>query len=179
VSGFRQLGSRDLHAWRVFRLVEADFESPSGQKFTRTFLHHPGAVGVVAVDGDDVVLVRQYRPALGRELLEVPAGTLDEEGEEPDACAVRELAEEIGATASSLVHLTTYAVAAGVSSEWLHLFLATGLSFGEREAHGIEEQNMTVERLALADVDAAIADGRVSDAKTIIGLLLARSHLGR
>ncbi|GAC1315772.1 MAG: hypothetical protein NVSMB16_12790 [Acidimicrobiales bacterium] len=109
-------------------------------------------------------------------MLEIPAGTLDKRGEEPAACAVRELAEEIGATAASVEHLTTYGVAVGISDELMHLYLATGLSFGERTADGIEEQTMTVERLALDEVPAAIADGRLTDAKTILGLLLARDR---
>jgi len=174
VTGFRQLGEHDLHAWRAFRLVQGEFVAPSGEQFSRTFLRHPGAVGIVPVDGDDVWLVRQFRPALGRELLEIPAGTLDRPDEEPLACAVRELAEEVGASAGVWEHLTTYGVAVGISSEELHLYRASGLTFTERQADGIEEQSMTVERFALRDVPAAIADGRIADAKTIIGLLLAR-----
>jgi len=85
---------------------------------------------------------------------------------------VRELAEEVGAVAEEWRHLATYSVAPGVSSEQLHLYLAAGLTFGTRQADGIEEETMTVERLALADARAAIADGRITDAKTIIGLLL-------
>jgi ADP-ribose pyrophosphatase len=174
VSGFRQLGERDLHAWRAFRLVQGEFVAPSGEQFTRTYLRHPGAVGIVPVDGDHVWLVRQFRPPLDRELLEIPAGTLDRPDEEPLACAVRELAEEVGATAAAWEHLTTYGVAVGISTEELHLYRASGLTFTERHADGIEEQSMTVERFPLAEVSAAIADGRIADAKTIIGLLMAR-----
>ncbi|GAC1356164.1 MAG: NUDIX hydrolase [Acidimicrobiales bacterium] len=175
-AAFRSLGERDIHAWHVHRLVEGRFEAPGGETFARTFLRHPGAVGIVAIDGDDAVLVRQFRPAMGCEVLEIPAGTLDKQGEEPSACAVRELAEEIGATAASVEHLTTYGVAVGISDELMHLYLASELTFGERTADGIEEQTMTVERLALDDVPAAIADGRLTDAKTILGLLLARTR---
>ncbi len=176
--GFTALGEHEVHAWRSFRLVEAEFEAPGGEQFSRTFLRHPGAAGIVAIDGDEAVLVRQYRPVMGREVLEIPAGTLDRPGEAPAACAVRELAEEAGATAAHWEHLATYGVAVGISDEQLHLYLATELTFGEREADGIEEQTMTVERLALADVPAAIADGRLADSKTIIGLLMARDRLG-
>jgi ADP-ribose pyrophosphatase len=173
VSGFRRLSERELHRWAAFQLVDAEFEGPDAQRFSRTYVRHPGAVGIVAIDGEDIVLVRQYRPALGTELLEIPAGTLDKgDGETPEACAVRELAEEVGATAESMQHLLSYVVAAGVSSERLHLFVARGLTFGERAGQGVEEQAMTVERLPLADARAAIADGRISDAKTIIGLLV-------
>jgi ADP-ribose diphosphatase len=173
VSGFRQLSQQTVHSWAAFQLVDGEFAAPDGETFHRTYLRHPGAVGIVAIDGDDVVLVRQYRPALGDELLEIPAGTLDKgDGESPESCAVRELAEEIGATAESLEHLMTYVVAAGVSSEQLHLYVARGLTFGARQADGVEERAMTVERLPLAEARGAIADGRIADAKTIIGLLL-------
>ena len=174
---FRTIGEHDIHAWYRARLVQAEFEAPDGQRFERTFLRHPGAVGIVAIDGDDALLVRQFRPALGRLFLEIPAGTLDKEGEDPEACARRELAEEAGARADTWTHLTTYAVAVGISDELMHLYLATGLEFGERTADGVEEQHMTVERIALSDVPAAIADGRLVDAKTIVGLLLARERL--
>jgi ADP-ribose pyrophosphatase len=171
--GFRLLGEHDLHTWRSFALVEAEFAAPGGLRFTRTFLRHPGAVAVVAIDGDDVILVRQFRAALGRTLLEIPAGTLDRPDEAPRACAERELAEEIGARADRVEPLASYAVAPGVSSEWLHLFVATGLTFGERAADGIEEQAMSVERIPLSDAVTACVDGRIQDAKTIVGLLLA------
>lgn len=175
-TGFRSLGEDDVHAWHVHRLVQGRFEAPGGETFERTFLRHPGAVGIVAIDGDDAVLVRQFRPAMGREVLEIPAGTLDKPGEEPRACAVRELAEEIGATAGAVEHLTTYGVAVGISDELMHLYLASELTFGARTADGIEEQTMTVERLSLDEVPAAITDGRLTDAKTILGLLLARER---
>ena len=176
--GFRSIRERDLHSWHVARLVEAEFEAPDGQRFERTFVRHPGAVGIVALDGVEAVLVRQFRPALGRSVLEIPAGTLDREGEDPEACARRELAEEAGARADIWTHLSTYGVAVGISDEMMHLYLATGLEFGDRTADGVEEQSMTVERLALADVPAAVADGRLADAKTIVGLLLARERMG-
>jgi 8-oxo-dGTP pyrophosphatase MutT (NUDIX family) len=176
---FRPLAERQIHAWRGFRLVEGEFEAPDGDRFERTFIRHPGAVAIVAVDGDEVLLVRQFRAPLGRDLLELPAGTLDHEGEEPLACGVRELAEEVGAMAEAWEHLVTYAVAPGVSSEHLHLYLATGVTLGARAADGIEEEAMTIERLPVGEAMAAIADGRITDAKTIIGLLLIRQRHDR
>jgi ADP-ribose pyrophosphatase len=176
--GFRRGGERDLHAWRAFRLVEAEFVTAEGVSFTRTFLRHPGAAAIVPIDGGDVILVRQFRPALGVTLLEIPAGTLDRPDESPSACAERELEEEIGARATRLDHLVSYAVAPGVSDEHLHLYLATGLTFGDRAADGIEEQAMTVERLPVAEAVAACGDGRIQDAKTIIGVLLATRRIG-
>ncbi|MHB8464645.1 MAG: NUDIX hydrolase [Acidimicrobiales bacterium] len=170
---FRALGERDLHRWRVFGLVEREFESPTGERFQRTFLRHPGAVAIVPIDGDDVLLVRQFRPALGREMLELPAGTLDKGMESPLDCARRELAEEVGAVADHVEHLISYAAAAGISDEWMHLYVATGLRIGPRAADGIEEREMTVERMPLRSARAAITSGEIVDAKTIIGVLLA------
>src|SRR6202011_5243694 len=115
--GFRRIGEHDLHAWRSFRLVEAEFVAGDGTPLTRTFLRHPGAAAIVPIDGEDVVLVRQFRPALGAELLEIPAGTLDRPGESPSECAARELQEEVGARATRLDHLVSYTVAPGVSDE--------------------------------------------------------------
>jgi ADP-ribose pyrophosphatase len=160
------------------QLVAATFQAPDGVTFQRDLIRHPGAVAIVPVDGDDVVLVRQYRPALDRLLLEIPAGTRDVPDEPPLACAVRELAEEIGATAATIEHLTTYAVAPGVSSEEMHVFVARGLTFGAVAADGPEEQAMTIERVALSSVVDLVRSGEIVDAKTIIGLLFVGA-LGR
>lgn len=161
------------------RLVRGHFEAPDGTHFDREIIRHPGAVGIVAVDGDDVVLVRQYRPVFDGELLEIPAGTMDKAGEAPEATAVRELAEEAGATAASIEPLTSYWVAPGVSDERMRLFLATGLTFGASAHDGIEEQHMTIERVRLDAAPELVTSGEIVDAKTIVGLLLARMVLNR
>jgi 8-oxo-dGTP pyrophosphatase MutT (NUDIX family) len=173
VVGFRYVDERVIHRGYIARLVEATFEAPDGQRFTREILRHPGAVGVVPIDGDEVLMVRQYRPAFDDWLLEIPAGTRDKPGEEPMATAVRELAEEVGATAASMVALASYYVAPGVSDERMHLFLATGLTLGPTAAEGPEEEHMTIERIPLSDAPALIASGTIQDAKSVVGLLLA------
>jgi len=176
--GFRRLVEREVYVGHTIRVSVGTFAGPDGEVFERDCIRHPGAVAVVAIDGEEAVLVRQYRPALDRELLEIPAGTRDRAGEEPDECARRELAEEIGATAEGLDHLASYWVAPGISDERMHVFLATGLTFGPRASDGPEEQHMAVERIRLADVERLIAAGTLEDAKTITGLLLARRRLG-
>ncbi len=177
--GFHQAGERVLHEGHIIRLVRGSFVAPDGSSFERDILRHPGAVGVVPVDGDEVVMVRQYRPVMDGDLLEIPAGTMDRPGEAPRATAVRELAEEIGATADHLEHLASYWVAPGVSDEQMHLYLATGLTFGDRDADGPEERHMTIERLRLSDAAGFIAAGHIVDAKSIVGLLLTARHFGR
>ena len=132
-------------------------------------------MGIVARDGTHLWLVRQPREAIGRpDLLELPAGKLDEPGETPLACARRELAEEIGKAAGTWEHLTTYFSSAGFTNETVHVYLATDLT--DDPGHAIEGERIAVERRPLAELDALIDE--VEDAKTVIGLLLLRARLG-
>jgi ADP-ribose pyrophosphatase len=118
--------------------------------------------------------VRQPREATGDpDLLELPAGKLDEEGESPLECGIRELAEEIGKSAAEWEHLTTYYTSAGFTNEQCHIYLATGLS--EEPGKQVAGERIDVEAVALADLDATIA--ACKDAKTIIGLQLLRARL--
>jgi ADP-ribose pyrophosphatase len=176
--GFRRLDEREVHRGHVVRMTVATFAAPDGSTFERDVVRHPGAVGIVAVDEDgSVTLVRQYRAAIDDELLEVPAGTLEPGGEEPLACARRELAEEVGLAADRWELLCRFHVAPGFSDEVFHLYLARGLRRVPDSRQGIEEQAMTVEVVALDDVDRLLAAGELTDAKTIVGLLAARDRL--
>ena len=145
----------------------------------RDVVHHRGAVAVVAVDGDEVVLLRQYRTPVEHELLEIPAGTRDVGGEDPAGTARRELAEEAGLACDSLVLLGTFFNSPGFCDELSHVFLATGLSPVPRRPDGAEEEWMTIESVGLAEAAAMIDRGEIRDAKTIIGVLLAQRRLGR
>jgi 8-oxo-dGTP pyrophosphatase MutT (NUDIX family) len=178
-SGFRVVGSE--------RLCDAGFLSVSrlrvtdgqGGEFDRHVVHHPGAVVIVPVIDGDAVLVRQWRVATGRELLEVPAGKRDVDGEAPEATANRELEEEIGYRARRLDPLCEFYNSPGFCDEYTYLFLATELEARTRAAVSAEEAAMTIERVPLERVDALIAAGELIDAKSIIGLLLARQFLRR
>jgi ADP-ribose pyrophosphatase len=128
-------------------------------------------------DGATVLLVRQYRGPIDRNLLEIPAGLCDVEGEELEATARRELVEEVGREAESLQRVAGYFPSAGFSDQFVTLYVATGLTEVPHDRQGPEEAHMTVEAFALADVDAAIADGTIADSKTLIGLLIARDRL--
>jgi ADP-ribose pyrophosphatase len=164
--------------WRI-SVVEATFRAPDGSEFTRDIVRHPGAVAVVPVtDGGEVLLVRQYRGAVDRALLEIPAGTRDVDGEPPETTARRELLEEVGVHARRLVLLGTMFNSPGFCDEETHLFLATGLDEGTTSRHGVEEQNMEVVAVPLSDVDRMVAAGELIDGQTILGLLLARHVLG-
>ncbi|HXQ43752.1 MAG TPA: NUDIX hydrolase [Acidimicrobiales bacterium] len=178
--GFRFLGETvRFHGWRI-EVTEARFTAPDGTEFTRHIVRHPGAVAVVAVtDGGDVLLVRQYRGAVDRELLEIPAGTRDVDGEEPVETARRELLEEVGVHARHLRHLGTLYNSPGFCDEETQLFLATGLDPGTPDRDGIEERHMEVVTVPLSEVDGLVAGGELIDGQTILGLLMARHLLAR
>ena len=137
---------------------------------------HPGSVAIVAHDGERVWLVRQPREATGDpDLLELPAGKLDEAGESPLECGRRELAEEIGKAAEHWEHLTTFFTSPGFTNEECHIYLATGLS--DEPGHEIEDERITIEARPLEELDATIAGCR--DSKTLIGLLMLRGPPAR
>lgn len=176
---FRKLREHTVYEGHLFSLVEADFEGPGGEEFSRAVVRHPGAVGVVPVHDDGTVsLVRQYRAAAESDVLEIPAGVRDEEGEAPLETAKRELAEEVGLAAGRWQQLTAYWVAIGFSDERFWCYLATELNKVDKAPASHEEEHMIVERVALSDVPSLVAHGTIEDAKTIIGLLLAREFLG-
>jgi ADP-ribose pyrophosphatase len=178
VSSFRKGDEREIWQGKVISVAEGTFTSPTGVEFHRDLVHHPGAVAVVPVDGDEVVLVRQYRAAVDLDVLEIPAGKRDVPGEDPEVTAHRELAEEVGLRAGRLEKLCEFYNSLGFSDELSHVYLGTDLSEVPNDLQGEEEQHMTVERIRLDDVPALIAAGELVDAKTVIGLLLARERLG-
>jgi 8-oxo-dGTP pyrophosphatase MutT (NUDIX family) len=173
-SRFERIDERVVFEGAIFDVHEGTFRHEDGEEVTRQWVEHPGAVGVVAHDDTHVWLVRQPREATGdADLLELPAGKLDEEGETPLECGRRELAEEIGKAADHWEHLTTYYSSAGFTNEECHVFLATGLR--DAPGHAVEGERIDVEAHPLAELDATIAGCR--DAKTLIGLLLLRDRL--
>src|SRR5437764_14817625 len=116
-----------------------EFEAPDGSSFERDLVHHPGAVSVVAIVGGAAVLVRQYRAALDRDLLEVPAGKRDVDGEPPEATAARELEEEVGLRPARLELLAEFFNSPGFSDEHSYVYLASGLIEVTSRPVGVEE----------------------------------------
>lgn len=173
-SGFRRVGERERYDGHIFRVVTGTFVDPDGFTFEREMIRHPGAVCVVALedDGKHVLCVRQYRAAVDAEVLELPAGKRDVPGEDPELCAQRELVEEVGRRAERWTEVGRFYNSVGFNDEQTFCYLAEGLTPTEREAHGVEEQHMTIERIELDRVGAMIAAGEIVDAKTIIGCLL-------
>jgi ADP-ribose pyrophosphatase len=169
----RTLGSE--HPWRGRRIaVRIDrVERADGHATTREIVEHPGAVAILAWDGERLAMVRQWRHAAGRELLEIPAGTLEPD-EEPAATARRELAEEVGIAAATWEEGPRFFTAPGFCEELMHVFLATDLS--ETSGTADADEQLEPSWLPLADALAACDDGRIEDAKSIaaIGWLARR-----
>lgn len=168
----RTVSSRRAFTGRLLALRVDEVELDSGRRATREVVEHPGAVAVLAWDGARLAAVRQWRQAAAAELLEIPAGTR-EPGESPLATAQRELAEECGLSATRWEEGPAFYTAPGFSTELLTLFLATDL----HAAHTPPPDDEALERswITLADALAAIDDGRIRDAKSMVGILwLAR-----
>ena len=165
------------HPWTGRRIgVRVDeVERSDGHRTTREIVEHPGAVAMLAWDGDRLALVRQWRHATGQVLLEIPAGTL-EPGEHPAETARRELAEEVGLAAASWVEGPRFYTAPGFCTELMHLYLATGLAEATAEADA--DELLEPAWLVLPDALAAIDDGRITDAKSIVGIGWLARRLG-
>ena len=173
-ASFALLDEETLHTGHILTVKHARFRYADGGVVERDVIRHGGAVAVVALEDDHVILVRQPREATGiADLLELPAGRLDRDGEPPEETAARELAEEVGRAPGRLEHLTTFFTSAGFTDERLHLYLAEDLRPAEAESG--EDERITIVRWPLADLDGALA--ACEDAKTLIGLLMLKARL--
>lgn len=183
-SPFAHLRDELVHQGAVVGFYDGWFRGPDGQEFRRDVVRHPGAVSAVAIDRDtdsdewQVYLVRQYRAPIDTDLWEIPAGKLDVADEEVDAAIARELAEEIGRRAGSLVRLLDFHHSPGFCDELQHIYLARDLTPVARHSDGLEEEHMLVNRLPLTEAVAMALDGRITDGKSIAGLLAAARTLG-
>jgi ADP-ribose pyrophosphatase len=183
MAGFRHLGDRDVHQGHVWKVVVAGFESPSGEAFQRDIVRSPGAVAVVPLVFDaeglpSVVLVRQYRPAFDRAIVEIPAGMRDVPGEPAEVTGRRELAEEAGLEAGEWSHLLDLYSSPGMTDSICSIFLATDCRPVDHARHGPEEQEMELLHVPLEDAIAMIERGEIGDAKTVAGLLATERRLG-
>ena len=167
------LQSDELYRGRKIGLRLDRVRLADGRETTRDIVFHPGAVAIVPLLPDGrVVLIRQYRHATGEVLLELPAGTRDQPGEAPIDTAARELIEETGYRAGKLTPLAEFYTAPGFCNELMHLFVATDLTVGDQAL--MDDEAIGVEIVTLDAARALIVDGSIRDAKTIIGLQLAR-----
>jgi 8-oxo-dGTP pyrophosphatase MutT (NUDIX family) len=176
---FRVVGEHAAWAGRRIDAAVLEVEGPGGTRYQREVIHHPGAVGVVPLHDDGTVtLVRQYRAALDAEIWEIPAGLRDVAGEPTAETARRELVEEAGLAAGHLEHLVTFHNSPGFSDEAVAIYVATDLTAVPDDRQGAEEEEMLVERIPLAEARAMVADGRITDAKTVIAVLALAGRAG-
>ena len=154
----------------VLKVVKDRVLLPNGKEATREMCLHNGAVAIIPLLSDGRVLMeRQYRYAHSRVFFEIPAGKLDSADEEPLSAAVRELREETGAVAEKITYLGRIDPSPALINERIHLYLAEGLSFGERELD--DDEFLEVERVPLCDLYGMVMRGEIMDAKTQIAVL--------
>jgi len=172
---FELLESEIVYPGRAFTVRRDTLRMPNGREIKRDIVEHIGSVVIVPVDDEgNLLFVRQYRHAAGLDLLELPAGTLDE-GEAPEACARREVREETGMAAGRLELLGGFYLAPGYSTEYMCVYLATDLRYDPLEADA--DEFLSVERVPLAEALAMCERGEIPDAKSLAAFLLAREHL--
>jgi ADP-ribose pyrophosphatase len=171
----RLISSRRVFEGRRLAVRLDEVALPSGTHAVYEVVEHPGAVAIAALTAEGrILLVRQFRHAVGAELLELPAGTI-EPGELPEACARRELAEEVGRGATRWERVVSFYPSPGVLSEELHVFLAQDLHPASASR---EEEDLRVETVALGDAYGRVKAGAIRDAKSIIGITTVWERLG-
>jgi ADP-ribose pyrophosphatase len=171
---FERVGREEVWSGRIASVRNDRFRHADGEVVDREIVSHPGAVAVVAHDGEHIWLVKQPREAVQDYLLELPAGKLDEEGEDALGTAKRELAEEIGKAAKTWTHLTTFYASPGFSDEEIHVYLATDLY--DEQLHTDENERIEIVKVPLGELDDLIRSN--VDAKSLVGLLWFRAFEG-
>jgi len=182
MTSFEHLGDEVVHRGYIWHVAVGTYRAPDGSEFQRDVVRSPGAVAAVPLYTDEhgetqVVLVRQYRAPFDAVVVEVPAGMRDVPDEPLDRTASRELVEEIGYAPGRLEHLIDMYPSVGMTDAVLSIFLATELEHVGSSTHGPEEDHMEVVHLPLAAAVEMVLDGRIHDAKTVIGLLLAERRV--
>jgi len=169
------LKSEPIYKGKIFD-IRIDGVREGDVEYKREIVVHKGSAVIVPVFADmTVALVRQYRHAAGKYLLEIPAGSLNK-GEDPKEGAARELEEEIGVTAENIEKISEFYVSPGFLTEKMFLFMATGLT--ETLQNLEEDELLSIERITFAEAFSKIKSGGIDDAKTIIGIMLATSQIG-
>ncbi len=172
---FEVVNSTQVYKGKVFNVRQDQVRMPAGKIVSLDIVDHNGAVAVVPVDElGQIWFIRQYRYAAGQELLELPAGVL-EEGESPDEAAGREIREEIGMAAGELKRVGGYFLAPGYSTEYLHVFLARQLSPSPLPQD--EDELIVVEKVPVEKAYKMAQSGQLSDSKSLAALLLVQAHL--
>lgn len=169
---FETVQSETVFRGRAFHVRKDHVRLPDGQVTQLDIVEHKGAVTLIPIDDEGYIwFVRQYRHAAGVDLLELPAGSL-ESGEQPEACAAREIREEIGMRAGKLHKLGGFFMAPGYSTEFLHIFLATDLSPDPLPRD--QDEFLSIERIHQSELDGMVQRGVIQDGKTLAGIFLLR-----
>ncbi|MEK7353790.1 MAG: NUDIX hydrolase [Chloroflexota bacterium] len=170
----KTLSSNVIFDGQMLKLRIDTVQMPSGRTSTREIVEHRDVVVIVAVDADDnVLMVRQFRQPLGKELLEIPAGGIDGE-ETPEEAVLREMQEETGYLPRKIERLGGFYSAPGFCTEYMHLFLATDLIPSRLTAEDTEV--IRLERLPISKISSLVTSGGLHDAKSIAGLLTFLEH---
>jgi ADP-ribose pyrophosphatase len=173
----RQLSTRNIYDGTILHVRVDEVSLPGGGRAPREYLRHIGAVCVLPLlEGGRVLIERQYRYPVGQVITEIPAGKLDAPDEDPELAARRELREETGAVADELVPLGLFYPACAYSDEAIHMYLARGIRFGERELD--EDEFLNLAEVPLSELVEDVMAGRIPDAKTQIAVLKAARLLG-
>jgi ADP-ribose pyrophosphatase len=166
----KTLSSQQIYDGRILKLRLDTVKLPSGRVTKREIVEHDDSIAIVAIDGDDnVLLVKQFRKAVEKEVLEIPAGGI-EPGEEPVAAVKRELREETGFLPQRVERIGGFYTSPGYSSEFLHLFVASDLTPAKLQAEDTE--SIKVERVPISRILELIRTGTINDAKSVAGLLM-------
>ena len=165
----KTISEKVIHKANFMTYINVDVKLPDGKIGNRDIVRHPGASAIIPfLDENRVILINQFRKALDKNLLEIPAGKLDA-GEDPKICAIRELEEETGYKAKEVTYLGTIATAPGFCDELIHLYKATGLSKGEKSLD--EDEFTEVKVFTLQEIKTMIKNGEIIDTKTISSLM--------
>jgi len=172
---FELIKSENILKGRVFTIRRDTLKTPDGREAKFEIVEHGGSVIIVPIDSDgNMLFVRQYRHAAGKDLLELPAGT--REGNEPyDVCAAREIREETGMEAGALKKVGEFYLAPGYSTEFMGVFLATYLKLNPLKAD--DDEFLSVEKIPVKEAFAMAERGEMPDAKTLAALLVVKPHL--
>ena len=172
---FKTLQSEIVYEGKAFDVRRELLLLPNNKKTWFDLVVHPGAVTLIPIDSEGRILfIRQYRHAVGKELLELPAGTL-EIGEDPEECALREVREETGMSAGDLINIGEFYLVPGYSTEYMYIYLASDLQADPLP--GDEDEFITLEAHSLDDLPHLIKEGKLQDAKSLAALFLAGPHL--
>jgi len=172
---FELISSETIYQGRAVSIRRDLLKTPDGRTTKFDIIEHSGSVVILPIDADgNLIFVRQYRHAASIDLLELPAGTLDE-NEAPETCAHREIREETGMAANTINKIGQFFLAPGYSTEFMVVFLATDLHWDPLEAD--DDEFLKVEKIPLPKALKMAEDGELPDAKSLAALFMARPHL--